>query len=414
MRRFLLSIILICVLILPVSAHPGDTDSSGGHYDHEAGEYHYHHGYPAHDHYDMDGDGDADCPYDFDDQTGANSGASSRSPSSTGTTDTTYAYTAKDVTTARNAGYTMGYEEGLTEGRESGYTDGYRKGQAEGSSSAKTAALWIGGLAGTLLLFLSYRRGKRHQEEIERLTVDFQKKLDRLKAEHEASLAEKDRLIAEHDAAIQQIDYSHELKLQKVIQQTKLLTRLHANIPAAKKQLGIPLDITFDGDNISMGARSADYPYGKLTVFTTYSGTRYHFVRGCSGCDTPNFLFNIVERKAPCQKCSNDRNMPDYVPEWYTEYKRLLANQHRIEANHSAPPKQSPVHHERLNDLPEKWGKPITPPPQSKLRKPGTITEAELTESALRYGINIPTALLMLNQERERNGLPPLVLDEDR
>ena len=79
MRRFLLSIIFVCVLVLPASAHPGRTDSSGGHYDHSTGEYHYHHGYGAHDHYDMDDDGDIDCPYDFEDKTGENSGKSSGS-----------------------------------------------------------------------------------------------------------------------------------------------------------------------------------------------------------------------------------------------------------------------------------------------------------------------------------------------
>lgn len=76
MKKHLLSwlalfaiVLIISVLRTDVSAHPGKTDSSGGHTDHSTGEYHYHHGYSAHDHYDMDGDGDVDCPYDFDDRT---------------------------------------------------------------------------------------------------------------------------------------------------------------------------------------------------------------------------------------------------------------------------------------------------------------------------------------------------------
>lgn len=52
-----LLIILLCTL--PITAHSGRTDSSGGHYDRSTGEYHYHHGYPAHDHY------GGDCPYSF-------------------------------------------------------------------------------------------------------------------------------------------------------------------------------------------------------------------------------------------------------------------------------------------------------------------------------------------------------------
>ena len=66
-------IILSALLSISVNAHPGRTDSSGGHTNHSTGEYHYHHGYSAHEHYDMDGDGDLDCPYDFKDKTNHNS-----------------------------------------------------------------------------------------------------------------------------------------------------------------------------------------------------------------------------------------------------------------------------------------------------------------------------------------------------
>ena len=64
--------IVICFMIVmtTASAHPGRTDSNGGHWDHSTGEYHYHHGYPAHQHT------DGICPYSFDDQTGVNSGTS--------------------------------------------------------------------------------------------------------------------------------------------------------------------------------------------------------------------------------------------------------------------------------------------------------------------------------------------------
>lgn len=70
-------LVLLVAFALTVNAHPGDTDSSGGHYDRSTGEYHYHHGYSAHSHRDMDGDGDLDCPYNFVDKTGQNSSNSS-------------------------------------------------------------------------------------------------------------------------------------------------------------------------------------------------------------------------------------------------------------------------------------------------------------------------------------------------
>lgn len=68
-RYIVLLLALLPLLAIPVVAHPGKTDSSGGHTDHETGSYHYHHGYPAHQHYDQNGDGKPDCPYEFDDKT---------------------------------------------------------------------------------------------------------------------------------------------------------------------------------------------------------------------------------------------------------------------------------------------------------------------------------------------------------
>lgn len=81
MKRLLFPIILsLLLLTVPsASAHPGRTDSSGGHTDRSTGEYHYHHGYEEHQHYDMNGDGIKDCPYDFKDKTGSSSGSSSSS-----------------------------------------------------------------------------------------------------------------------------------------------------------------------------------------------------------------------------------------------------------------------------------------------------------------------------------------------
>lgn len=67
-----ISVLCLFLFLIVASAHPGKTDSSGGHYDHSSGEYHYHHGYPAHSHYDIDGDGNIDCPYDFKDNTNHN------------------------------------------------------------------------------------------------------------------------------------------------------------------------------------------------------------------------------------------------------------------------------------------------------------------------------------------------------
>lgn len=88
MKKASVLIMLILSVILfpvPASAHKGNTDAYGGHYDRSTGQYHYHHGYRAHKHTDTNGDGVPDCPYDFKDMTNHTSGASSDS-SETGNT----------------------------------------------------------------------------------------------------------------------------------------------------------------------------------------------------------------------------------------------------------------------------------------------------------------------------------------
>lgn len=102
---YVLSIIVMSIIILysvtfEVKAHPGRTDSNGGHTNRSTGEYHYHHGYSAHDHYDMDGDGDVDCPYNFDDQTSHSikSSQSSKEPSKPATEESSEPEPKKDYT----------------------------------------------------------------------------------------------------------------------------------------------------------------------------------------------------------------------------------------------------------------------------------------------------------------------------
>lgn len=62
-KIFKISLILMSIVVIilgscvAVFAHPGKTDSNGGHFDRSTGEYHYHHGYPAHQHE------NGTCPY---------------------------------------------------------------------------------------------------------------------------------------------------------------------------------------------------------------------------------------------------------------------------------------------------------------------------------------------------------------
>lgn len=65
MRKFFVFVIVIILLSCNAYAHPGKTDSNGGHHDYNnvsgLGDYHYHHGHPAHLHE------NGECPYSNDD-----------------------------------------------------------------------------------------------------------------------------------------------------------------------------------------------------------------------------------------------------------------------------------------------------------------------------------------------------------
>lgn len=104
MKRILLFVCFAACLIALIApealAHPGRTDSQGGHTDHSTGEYHFHHGYSAHDHYDMDGDGAADCPYDFDDKTDRSNSSAISSPQATEPASTPAATSSENNTTS--------------------------------------------------------------------------------------------------------------------------------------------------------------------------------------------------------------------------------------------------------------------------------------------------------------------------
>ena len=94
MRKLLLGIVICLCLSVVANAHPGRTDSSGGHTDHDTGEYHFHHGYSAHQHTDMDGDGSLDCPFDFVDKT--NSSSDNAKSSGSSNTDEFWAMVEKE------------------------------------------------------------------------------------------------------------------------------------------------------------------------------------------------------------------------------------------------------------------------------------------------------------------------------
>lgn len=91
MKKTTAFILTILYLISSASAHPGRTDSNGGHHVSGTSEYHYHHGYSAHQH------PNGVCPYDFDDKTGQNSGSNSGVSTATTKGSATSTESSKDL-----------------------------------------------------------------------------------------------------------------------------------------------------------------------------------------------------------------------------------------------------------------------------------------------------------------------------
>ena len=98
----LISLMLVLLLLIlfafTVLAHPGRTDSNGGHYNRSTGEYHYHHGYPEHKHI------NGECTYNFDDKTGSNSSSSNKNSYNYNTTaKSTTQYTTQPIIKKQSA-----------------------------------------------------------------------------------------------------------------------------------------------------------------------------------------------------------------------------------------------------------------------------------------------------------------------
>lgn len=141
MQKILSIIVLTMLLCASVFAHPGRTDSNGGHYDHSTGEYHYHHGYGPHNH------SDSSCPYNT-----KNTVQHARvlSINVADIPDETY-------DEIWDEGYDSGYINGYDDGKYEGYQEGYdtcirdKKRQQEGTTALTTIGLCIFAIIGYII-----------------------------------------------------------------------------------------------------------------------------------------------------------------------------------------------------------------------------------------------------------------------
>lgn len=307
MRRFfvmLLCLLLFCSVCIPVSAHKGKTDGSGGHKDRSTGDYHYHHGYPAHDHYDMDGDGKIDCPYDFDDQTNHQIGNSSYRESS----DHSTFFTEKTIPTNPPTETAAIAESELTKKEE-----------------AKIVPVWcfLPLIAIILFQWVSIRQKKddinywrsKNQKDKEIITNEYEAKLKQQKHEHDVHIAASGSLESIRSRIVSAKNEYENVRLQ-LSKEQKLLIDARAERRCLKIA---PLDISFSEDGMPIyWKHNYEKPYGDYTVYMSPKSQVYHTKQFCTSYHPKTeHIFNVIDLARPCKKCAEGYFDFTTVPDWY-------------------------------------------------------------------------------------------------
>ena len=336
MTRFLSLMFALYFLITPVFAHPGRTDSAGGHYDRSTGEYHWHHGMSAHQHYDMDGDGILDCPYNFKDTTNHSSGSSS-----------SYSYTTAPATfatvpTTSSPRATTAPQETTTE-------------KKEGKNGM------IGWIVSLALVIALYGCSKSHQQESD-IDQDRMRKKDQEIQSLKKSLEAKDKALADLDEEMKHklaaaITEANSYKEKYIVTQAKLdsiysvsenesdktdgerISSLSAQICDLKEELQdkenkitdlsskldkyirleqIPKDVYIRKDGLPVLLKSDTWKYGDYTAYLSKRSMVYHMDYLCAPAGAPAVhLFKVPNSYRACMKCAlGTSRIP---PDWYVQ-----------------------------------------------------------------------------------------------
>lgn len=328
-RNIKLSTLFIALLILPsvisvVYAHPGKTDSNGGHVDHSTGEYHYHHGYSAHSHYDMDGDSVIDCPYDFYDLTDHSSGTSSSGAN--------------------------GPSEYKSQGNS--YSYNYTPKESSKVSSSKVVTkevpyfpLWakwtviISVFVSVCLIFANHSKNKQitalnndskmlideFTQKEKQIQLNTQVALSQVKQNSALLISNKDEEISKLNAKIAEL----QTELNSVISTLPVGTMYFPSVGQPHQQLyriAIPPEIYFINGTVPVrGFISDRTPYGELTVYVALKGRCYHTDPYCgNGLLYARHAYDTIEKLPPCKVCGY--RFSESVPEWYFQLKGLPAN----------------------------------------------------------------------------------------
>lgn len=306
MKRILalfLCAIFVLACSLTVYAHPGRTDSNGGHWNRSTGEYHYHHGYSEHDHYDMDGDGDADCPYNFVDKTTTNSGNTSTNVKSSKTGQNATTGSAKTV-------------------------------QKQGIDMEQIKGYLISCVIGLIIGFII--KGRSARKEIAALSERKQNEINKL----DSKLKTMREWIRAEVLQRQKRTLDEELqKRRELVAQYPPTAKVNFRDPHPfslfesfnneKDPFSLPPGVYIE-DNafLSLGVKSDFYPYGNYTVFIRPGAEVYHTSQSCHGHNflQPENIMRVLETRRPCAFCGHGMPQTNRLPKWYVNFRNASIN----------------------------------------------------------------------------------------
>ncbi len=345
----MISLFLIFACSQLVQAHPGKTDSQGGHYDWDTGEYHFHHGYPAHSH-----EGGT-CPYDFVDKTGDNSGDSSGGNSYNRQEPESFddkpleehTYVRSNVTESQIADYNP-------------------QEQKENNSVTKIIVLV---LFAVLLVFFVAKHFIRHHSKPEKKTKnnypiehpkkeDYEKIVAALRAVAIQKTANEQRRVSalQHRLRIQRQKSANAAQNYHRRKMTVQLVRVlfYDNNGSLRKHLSIEeyrinqqianelfgfIDISVfipdlpntirigKNDDLVFLSNDKSKPYGIYTGYRKDKNHKIHLYPSCNGeiYDKTRVICILgVPQNQICARCDQKRLFHiDTCPHWYNQYKRI-------------------------------------------------------------------------------------------
>ena len=262
MKRIITFAVAVMLLSTSVMAHPGGTDSHGGHIDHSTGEYHYHHGYPAHQH--TNG-----CPYDYVNAT----------KSKTTTTQKKHIPVETSILPVDNSG-----KDKVEETK-----------QPIENVEATVAQFYRYLLYSFVVIVAATALYVRHTYKVEQERKE-RERIRELQEEHQRKVEEEKRLAQERIRQLEeQKKKEYEDKRNAII--SKYSGKTYESIA---RELGMP-DRFYITPSFLPETKPDKYGNVEL-VFYISNGKKYHTICGCSGSYRRIHYFGIGDR-SPCLKC---------------------------------------------------------------------------------------------------------------